>query len=56
MFIFLLFGLFCRLGFSGVHVLLFGRVRVLFFAVWAGAGAPPKQQKMKKAPAQTAKK
>ena len=26
-------------------VLLFGLVRVLFFAVWAGARAPPKQQK-----------
>ena len=27
-----------------------------FFAVWAGPGPPPKQQKQKHAPAQTAKK
>ena len=52
---FLLSGLFCCLGFSRVlYFLLFGRVRVLFFAVWAGARAPPKQQ-IKHAPAQTAK-
>ena len=36
---FLLFGLF------GCFFLLFGRGRVLFFAVWAGAQAPPKRQK-----------
>ena len=52
MFIFLLFGLFCRFGFSGVYFLLFGRVRVLFFAVWAGTGAPPKQQKKTHPPKQ----
>ena len=44
-FIFLLSGIFCCLGFSGVFCLLFGRGRVLFCAVWAGAQAPPKQQK-----------
>ena len=48
MFIFVLSGLFCCLGFSGVFFLLFGRGRVLFFAVWAGAQAPPKQKKKKK--------
>ena len=48
---FLLSGLFCCLSFSGVFfVLLFGRVRVLFFAVWAGARAPPKQQKRRPRP------
>ena len=36
--------------------LLFGRGRVIFFAVWAGPGPPPKQQKKERAPAQTAKK
>ena len=37
--------------------LLFGQGRVLYFAVWAGARAPPKQQKQQKNdPAQTAKK
>ena len=35
-FIFLLSGLFCCSGFSGVFFLLFGRGRVYFFAVWAG--------------------
>ena len=34
----------------------FGQGRVLFFAVWARAQAPPKQQKKQHAPAQTAKK
>ena len=67
MFIFLLSGLFCCLGFSGViFFLLFGQGRVyFFFAVWAGVRAPPKQKKKhapgphcKKntPPAQTAKK
>ena len=42
-FIFLLSGLFCCLGFSGAFFLLFGRGRVLFFAVWAGAQALPKR-------------
>ena len=42
---FLLFGLF------GFFFLLFGRGRVFIFAVWAGAQAPPKQQKKKHAPA-----
>ena len=58
-FMFLLSGLFCCLGFSGVIFFLFGRGRVSFFAVWEGARAPPKQQKKKKkkhAPAQTEKK
>ena len=41
--------------FGCLFVLLFGRGRVVFFAVWAGAGAPPKQQN-KHALAQTAKK
>ena len=36
--------------------LLFGPGRVLCFAVWAAARAPPKQQKNEHAPAQTAKK
>ena len=36
--------------------LLFGQGRVLFFAVWAGATPLPKQQKLKHAPARTAKK
>ena len=44
-FIVLLSGIFCCLGFSGV----------IFFAVWAGAQAPPNQQKKKNARTQTAK-
>ena len=35
--------------------LLFGRGRVVFFAVWAGAWAPPKQQKKKPQPKQPKK-
>ena len=45
MFVFLVSGLFCCLGFSGV----------IFFAVWARAQAPPKQEKTNTRPAQTAK-
>ena len=37
---FLLSGLFCCLGFS-ICFLLFGRRRVLIFAVWAGRGPRP---------------
>ena len=55
----LLSGLFCCLGFWCVCVcvffLLFGQGRVSFFAVWAGATPLPKQQKIKHAPARTAK-
>ena len=36
--------------------LLFGRGRCVFLALWAGPAPPPKQQKMKHAPAQTGKK
>ena len=50
MFIFLSSGLFCCLGFS-FFFFLFGRGRV-FFAVWAGAQAPPKQQKKSHLPKQ----
>ena len=41
----MLSGRFCCLGFPGVIFLLSGRGRSFFFAVWAGARAPPKQQK-----------
>ena len=53
--VFLLSRLFCCLSFSGVFFWVFGREPVfLFFAVWAGARAPPKQQQQHY-PAQTAK-
>ena len=51
---FLLSGLFCCLGFSVVIFLLFARV--LFFAVWAGARAPPKQQQKNTPPPKQPKK
>ena len=44
-FIFLLSGLFCCLGFSGVIFFAVWAGACFFFAVWAGAQAPPKQQK-----------
>ena len=37
-------------AFRVLFFLLFGRGRVFFFAVWAGAQAPPKQQKQKTTP------
>ena len=53
MLILLLSGFFCCLCVSGVNCfLLFGRVRALFSAVWAGARAPPKQQKNTSPPKQ----
>ena len=55
-FICLLSGLFCCLGFSGVMFFAVWVGACFVFAVWAGAQAPPKQQKKKHAPAQTAKK
>ena len=45
MFIFLLSGLFCCLGFSGVIFFAVWAGACSFFAVWAGSQAPPKQQK-----------
>ena len=42
-------------AFRVFYFVLFGRGRVLFFAVWAGATPLPKQQKMKYASARTAK-
>ena len=51
-FIFLLSGLFCCLGFSGViFICCLGGGVFLFFGVWAGAQVPPKQQKKQHAPA-----
>ena len=44
-FFLLLSGLFVVWAFRVKLFLLFGRGRVSFFAVWAGARAPPKQQK-----------
>ena len=48
MFIFLLSGLLCFLGVSGIFFCCLGGCVFFFFsfvAVWAGAQAPPKQQK-----------
>ena len=45
MFVFLLSGLFCCLGFSVVILFAVWAGACFFFAVWAGAPAPPTQQK-----------
>ena len=50
----MLSGRFCCLGVSGVVFAVWPVA--FFFAVWAAAGAPPKQQKQKNATAQTTKK
>ena len=47
---FLLCVLYCCLGFSGACFFAVWAGRVLCFAVWAGAGAPPKQRKHEHAP------
>ena len=44
-FVFLLSGLFCCLGFSGVIFFAVWAGACFFFAVWAGSQALPKQQK-----------
>ena len=44
-FVFDVWSFFAFAHFGCSFVLLFGRGRVCFFAVRAGAGAPPKQQK-----------
>ena len=56
MFIFLLSGRFCCLGFSGVIFFAVWAGAFFFFAVWAGAQAPPKQQKKKTRPRPNSKK
>ena len=57
MFLFLLSGLFLLFGLLRCYFFCCLGGGVFVFAVWAGAQAPPKQQKKKKhAPAQTAKK